>query len=173
MAFAYLLTYIWGADGFWISLVVSEFATVIFIFIYSKVMAKRSNGEYSGFFLVKRHDADSLFEFTINGNVDDAVGLSEKIQGSIADERLSVLVSMAIEDMIVHIIEINEDVDLIDVIIREHDDYILISIKYSGMGINVMDDESIESNISILNRVSQKIDYSQILGLNNIVITIK
>ncbi|MBQ7928474.1 MAG: hypothetical protein IJ287_07015 [Methanobrevibacter sp.] len=173
VAFAYLLTYIWGADGFWISLVVSEFATVIFIFIYSKVMAKRSNGEYSGFFLVKRHDADSVFEFTINGNVDDAVGLSEKIQGSIADERLSVLVSMAIEDMIVHIIEINEDVDLIDVIIREHDDYILISIKYSGMGINVMDDESIESNISILNRVSQKIDYSQILGLNNIVITIK
>lgn len=173
VAFAYLLTYIWGADGFWISLVVSEFATVIFIFIYSKVITKRSNGEYSGFFLVKRHDADSVFEFTINGNVDDAVGLSEKIQGSIADERLSVLVSMAIEDMIVHIIEINEDVDLIDVIIREHDDYILISIKYSGMGINVMDDESIESNISILNRVSQKIDYSQILGLNNIVITIK
>ena len=44
---------------------------------------------------------------------------------------------------------------------------------YSGMGINVMEDESIESNISILNSVSQKIDYSQILGLNNIVITIK
>ena len=31
------------------------------------------------------------------------------------DERLSVLVSMALEDMIVHIIDINDDVDLIDV----------------------------------------------------------
>jgi hypothetical protein len=35
-----------------------------------------------------------------------------------------------------------------------------------------MEDESIESNMAILNSVSQKIDYSQILGLNNIVITI-
>ena len=80
---------------------------------------------------------------------------------------------MAIEDMIVHIIDINESIDLIDVIIRDNEDYILISIKYSGKGINVMEDESIESNIAILNNISQKIDYSQILGLNNIVITIE
>jgi hypothetical protein len=79
---------------------------------------------------------------------------------------------MAIEDMIVHIIDINENIDLIDVIVRDTGDYILISIKYSGIGINVTEDESIESNIAILNSVSQKIDYSQILGLNNIVITI-
>ena len=173
VAFAYLLTYLWGAEGFWISFVVSEFATVLFIFIYSKFMARKSSGEYSGFFLIKKHDADAVFEFTINGNVDEAVGLSEKIQRSIDDERLSVLVSMAIEDMIVHIIDINDDVDLIDVIIRDNGEYILISIKYSGVGINVMDDESIESNIAIINKVSQNIDYSQILGLNNIVITIK
>lgn len=52
VVFAYLLTNLWGADGFWISLVVSEFATVLFIFIFSKVMTKRSNGEYSGFSLI-------------------------------------------------------------------------------------------------------------------------
>ena len=80
---------------------------------------------------------------------------------------------MAIEDMIVHIININENIDLIDVIIRDNEEYILISIKYSGNSINVMEDESMESNIAILNNISQKIDYSQILGLNNIVIRIK
>ena len=172
VVFAYLFTYLWGADGFWISLVVSEFATSLFIFLYSKFRAYKSNGEYSGFFLNKKHDDEAIFEFTINGNVADAVNLSESIQKTFNDERLSVLVSMAIEDMIVHIIDINDDVDLIDVIIRDNDEYILISIKYSGIGINVMEDENIESNISILNRVSQKIDYSQILGLNNIVIKI-
>ena len=113
-----------------------------------------------------------MFEFTINGNIDDAVNLSSNIQKSLDDERLSLLVSMAIEDMIVHIIDINDDIDLIDVIIRDNEDYILISIKYSGICINIMEDESMESNISILKSVSQKIDYSQILGLNNIVITI-
>ena len=172
VVFAYFLTNLWGADGFWISLVVSEFATVLFIFIFSKVMTKRSNGEYFGFFLNRKHDGSSVFEFTINGNIDDAVNLSSNIQKSLDDERLSLLVSMAIEDMIVHIIDINDDIDLIDVIIRDNEDYILISIKYSGICINIMEDESMESNMSILKSVSQKIDYSQILGLNNIVITI-
>jgi hypothetical protein len=136
-------------------------------------MAKRSNGEYSGFFLIKKHDSNVLFEFTLNGNVENAVMLSENIQRFFDDERLSVLVGVAIEHMIVHIIDINDEIDLVDVIIRDNHEYILISIKYSGICINVMEDERMESNINILNSISQKIEYSQILGLNNIVITLK
>ena len=171
--FAYLFAYLWGAEGFWVSLVVSEFATLLFIFIYSKIMARKSNNDYSGFFLIKKHENATVFEFTLDGNVEDAVKLSENIQESFNDDRLSVLVSMVIEDMIVHIININENIDLIDVIIRDNGEYILISIKYSGECINVMEDEDMASNIAILNKISQKIDYSQILGLNNIVIRIK
>ena len=171
--FAYLFAYLWGAEGFWASLVVSEFATLLFIFIYSKIIARKSNGEYSGFFLIKKPEDSSVFEFTLEGNVEDAVKLSENIQKSFNDDRLSVLVSMAIEDMIVHIININENINLIDVIIRDNEEYILISIKYSGECVNVMEDEDMASNIAILNNISQKIDYSQILGLNNIVIRIK
>ena len=171
--FAYLFAYLWGAEGFWVSLVVSEFATLLFIFIYSKIMARKSNNDYSGFFLIKKHENATVFEFTLDGNVEDAVKLSENIRESFNDERLSVLVSMAIEDMIVHIININENIDLIDVIIKDNGEYILISIKYSGECINVMEDEDMASNIAILNKISQKIDYSQILGLNNIVIRIK
>lgn len=171
--FAYLFAYLWGAEGFWVSLVVSEFATLLFIVIYSKIMARKSNNDYSGFFLIKKHENATVFEFTLDGNVEDAVKLSENIQESFNDDRLSVLVSMVIEDMIVHIININENIDLIDVIIRDNGEYILISIKYSGECINVMEDEDMASNIAILNKISQKIDYSQILGLNNIVIRIK
>lgn len=76
--------------------------------------------------------------------------------------------------MVVQIININDEiVDLIDVIIKDNDDYILISIKYSGICIDITEDENMESNIAILRNVSEKIDYSQILGLNNIIITIK
>ena len=152
---------------------VSEFATTLFIFIHSKFMTKKSKGEYSGFFLNKKHADNSVVEYTILGNVNDAVGLSEKIQNSFRDKRLSVLVSMAIEDMVTHIIDINDHVDLIDIIIRDKGDHILISLKYSGECINIMKDERIESNMAILNNISEKIDYSQILELNNIVITIK
>ncbi|MBP3792106.1 MAG: hypothetical protein ILA26_08755 [Methanobrevibacter sp.] len=97
--FAFIFTYIWGAEGFWISLVMAEFATLLFIFIYSKIKIRKSN-EYSGFFLIKKHKGTSVFQYTIEGNVEDAVKLSENIQESFNDERLSVLVSMAIEDML-------------------------------------------------------------------------
>ena len=171
--FAYIFAYLWGAEGFWASLVVSEFATLLFIFIYSKIMSRKSNNDNSGFFLIKKHENATVFEFTLDGNVEDAVKISENIQEFFNEDRLSVLVSMVIEDMIVHIININENIDLIDMIIRDNGEYILISIKYSGECINVMEDEDMASNIAILNKISQKIDYSQILGLNNIVIRIK
>lgn len=171
--FAYIFAYLWGAEGFWVSLVVSEFATLLFIVIYSKIMARKSNNDYSGFFLIKKHENATVFEFTLDGNVEDAVKISENIQEFFNEDRLSVLVSMVIEDMIVHIININENIDLIDMIIRDNGEYILISIKYSGECINVMEDEDMASNIAILNKISEKIDYSQILGLNNIVIRIK
>ena len=171
--FAYLFAYLWGAEGFWVSLVVSEFATLLFIVIYSKIMTRKSNNEYSGFFLIKKHENITVFEFTIDGNVEDVVKLSKNIWEFFNDDRLSVLVGMVIEDMIVHIININENIDLIDIIIRDNGEYILISIKYSGKCINIMEDEDMASNIAILNKISKKIDYSQILGLNNIVIIIK
>ena len=136
-------------------------------------MARKSNNDYSGFFLIKKHENTTVFEFTLDGNVEDAVKISENIQEFFNEDRLSVLVSMVIEDMIVHIININENIDLIDMIIRDNGEYILISIKYSGECINVMEDEDMASNIAILNKISEKIDYSQILGLNNIVIRIK
>ena len=131
---------------------------------------------------VKTSEGGNIYDYDITVNelgigeaelVEYAVKISENIQEFFNEDRLSVLVSMVIEDMIVHIININENIDLIDMIIRDNGEYILISIKYSGECINVMEDEDMASNITILNKISEKIDYSQILGLNNIVIRIK
>jgi len=75
--------------------------------------------------------------------------------------------------MIIYILESNDKVDLIDSVIRNDEDSILISIKYSGRAIGLLEDNNPESNISILKKLSDNIDYSEILGLNNVVITIK
>ena len=173
--FAYLFCYLWGAEAFWISVVAAEFGTVLFIYLYSKYKTKKSNGEYSGFFLGKHEEEGRVLEYTLEGNVDDAVYLSRKVQEFIEDSRLSVFVSLAIEEIIVYIIEINkEKLEWIDVIIRDTENSMLISIKHSGLGFNPQNNEEIKSdNIDMLTSISEKIDYSQILGLNNTVITIK
>ena len=82
---------------------------------------------------------------------------------------------LSIEEMLVNIINTNESVDTIDVIVRENEDNILISIKDTGVEFNpVIENEHLEfDNISVLNKIADKIDYSRVLGLNSTVITIK
>ena len=137
-------------------------------------MTKKTNGEYYGFFLNKRVEKERTFEYTLEGNPDDAVYLSRNVQEFITDSRLSVFVSLALEEIAIYILEINEEKpDWIDVIIRENDDHMVISIKHSGIGYNPNNTDIESENIKMLTSISEKIDYSQILGLNNTVITIK
>ena len=83
--------------------------------------------------------------------------------------------SLAIEEMLVNIINTNESVDTIDVIVRDNEENILISVKDTGVEFNpVIENEHLEfDNISVLNKIADKIDYSRVLGLNSTVITIK
>jgi len=84
------------------------------------------------------------------------------------------LVCLAIEEMLVNIININDDVDAIDVIVKNNDDNILISIKDTGIDFNpVVENDDLEfDNISVLNKIADKVEYSRVLGLNSTVITI-
>ena len=76
--------------------------------------------------------------------------------------------------MLVNIINTNESIDTIDVIVRDNGDNILISIKDTGIDFNpVVENENLEfDNITMLNKIADKIDYSRVLGLNSTVITI-
>ncbi len=64
--------------------------------------------------------------------------------------------------MLVNIIEINDNIDLIDIIVRD---------KYSGILYNPLEDTN-HNKLSVLDKHVENIDYSQILELNNIEITL-
>ena len=174
IGFAVALSFVFGGNGIWISFALAELFTIVFIFVYSKHINKKTEGEYSGFF-INKHNNDNVFEHTIRGDVNEAVNLSRDVQNYLGDNKSSTLVSMAIEEMIVNIIKTNDELDTIDVIVRNNDDEILISIKDTGIDFNpVIENENLEfDNISVLNKIADKIDYSRVLGLNSTVITIK
>ncbi len=173
--FAAILLFIIGENGIWISFAVAEAATILFIFIYSRYLNRKTGGEYTGFFINKHNDDKKVFEYTIEGDVKEAVELAHQVQDYLAENNSATLVSLAIEEMLVNIINTNENIDAIDVIVRNNEDNILISIKDTGIDFNpVIENENLEfDNISVLNRIADKIDYSRILGLNSTVITIK
>lgn len=175
VAFVFIFSVIWNENGIWFGFVVSEIATLAFIYLYSRYVNKKSNGEFTGLFMKKHHPADErILEYTIKANENDAVNLSREVQEFISDERASVFISLAIEEILIHILKINDKLDWIDVIIRDNDEFAVISIKHGGIGYNPEEDPDLDSdNINMLIAISDNIEHSMILGLNNTVITIK
>ena len=175
VAFACALSYLFGANGIWISFTIAEALTIVYLFVYSKYINKKTDGEFTGFFINKHNDEEKVFAHTINGDVNEAVNLSRDVQEHLSGNKSAALVSLAIEEMLVNIININENVDTIDVIVKDNKENILISVKDNGIDFNpVVENENLEfDNISVLNKIADKIDYSRVLGLNSTVITIK
>ncbi len=130
---AFVFSQILGGVGIWISVVITEIITIVFIYAYSKYINRKTNGEFSGFFINKHNDEGNIFEYTIEGDVSQAVDLSRNVQDYLAGNKSATLVSLAIEEMLVNIININENIDVIDVIVRNNDKDILISIKDTGL----------------------------------------
>jgi hypothetical protein len=173
--FVFLFSIIWKENGIWFAFVVSEIATLLVIYLYSIYLNKKTQGEYSGFFLKKRHNEnEKMLEYTIHANENDAVYLSQQVRDFLMDENTAELVSLAMKELLIYILEINDKLDWIDVIVRDNDKSTIISIKHSGIGYNPQTDTELNSkHIDNLISISDNIDYSQILGLNNTVITIK
>ncbi|MDO5860727.1 MATE family efflux transporter [Methanobrevibacter sp.] len=174
IGFAAVLSFVFGGNGIWISFALAELFTILFLFVYSRHINRKTHGEYSGFF-INKHNDDNVFEHSINGNIKDAVNLARDVENYLNDNKSSTIVGLAIEEMLVNIINTNESVDTIDVIVRNNDENILISIKDTGIDFNpVIENDNLEfDNISVLNKIADKIDYSRVLGLNSTVITIK
>ena len=170
IAFACIFSYIWGVNGIWISFTITELSTVLCIFLYSRYKSKKTN-DVTGFFLIKNDSNTSVFEYTIHGNMDDALNLSKKVREVLSYSQLSETVGSAIEELLVNIIKLNDGVDLIDVSIRDKKDHIVISVKYSGILFNPLECKH-SDNLSVLNKLVDNIEYSQILELNNTEITI-
>lgn len=80
ISMAALLSSIMGINGVWISFTVSEVLTIIFIYAYSRYRSKKTNGEYTGFFMNKSNEEnENILEYAINGKIEEAVELSKNI----------------------------------------------------------------------------------------------
>lgn len=175
ISLAAILSFAIGGNGIWISFAIAELVTILVIVGYSRYINKKTDGEYSGFFINKHNDDEKVFEHTIKGDIREAVDLARDVQDYLSGNKSATIVGLAIEEMLVNIINTNDEVETIDVIVRDNGDNILISVKDTGIDFNpVVENDKLEfDNISVLNKIADKIDYSRVLGLNSTVITIK
>ncbi|MCQ2737275.1 MAG: MATE family efflux transporter [archaeon] len=175
---AYLLVPLIGFVGIWIAFILAEIIAILYIFIYSKHVERKSNGEYSGFFMIKKVDYDNVLDLTTDANLNDCVDLARNVESYLKDKNINdltaVRVGLAIEEMLVNIINTNENLNTIDVLVKIKSDKILISLKDQGKEFNptIERDDCEFSNINVLKNISDKIDYARVLGLHSTVITI-
>ena len=174
-----LLIPVMGSDGIWIAFLIAEIVTIAFIFIYSRHVERKSDGEYKGFFMLKKQDEENVLDLSVSDDLNEIVDLASEVQNYLKSMDISDLnstrVSLAIEEMLVNIVNTNEDVGTIDVLIKIQSEHILVGIKDQGVEFNpTIEREGCSfDNIAVLNDIASKIDYSRVLGLNSTVITIK
>ena len=179
IALLFILTKIIGSDGIWISFVGAEVITIIYIFFATRYISKQTNGEYGGFFINKKVVDGEVLDLTVGANLKDTVELAQQVEKYLKDLGIAndkaMIVSLSIEEMLGNIISINEDLDSIDVLVKIREENILVGIKDQGIEFNpVIENDNLQfDNISVLNKIADKIDYSRVLGLNSTVITVK
>ncbi len=173
----YPLINLFGPTSIWLCFVLAEIITIICIIITTKFINKKTDGEYKGLLLVKDNSLKNQFEFSLDGDINEVVTFvrdMSKVFNDILDERTISLLSLAIEDMLGYIIQNNDNLKSIDFIINITDENVVVSIKDEGKEFDptVIDDGDKFSNIAILNKIADKIEYARIIGLNSTVITI-
>lgn len=175
---SYLLVPLIGSDGIWISFILAEIIAIAYICIYSKYINIKTKGEYDGFFMIKKQDGHNVLDLSIEGDIKKIVSLTEYIENSLksngTSDLISIRVSLAIEEMLVNIVQTNENIDNIDVLVKIQENHILISIKDKGVEFNptIKRDFDEFDNIAFLNNIADKVDYARVLGLNSTVIKI-
>ena len=103
--------------GLWLSYVVTDIIALLILFIYSRYIHKKSNGEFEGFY-INKVPKDNVYDFTINANVDEAKELSSLIKKTLKDNPLVDCACLSLEEFLIDTIEINEKMKTIDVFLN-------------------------------------------------------
>jgi Na+-driven multidrug efflux pump/anti-sigma regulatory factor (Ser/Thr protein kinase) len=179
---ALLLSRVIGADGIWISFFIAEVGTIILIYAATRIISKRSNGKFSGLFLLGNHENAPVLDVTIRSNVDDVVGLSEKLidfaKENNVNGKIAMIIGMSVEEMAVNTIRYNNnEIEYIDIFSKIGENEITIAFKDSGIEFDPSTYECEEKgsfeNIEVLQKIADNISYARLIGMNSTVITIK
>ncbi len=179
---AYLLSGVMGIDGIWVSFLLAEVGTIILIYLSTRLIAQRSHGDLSGFFLMGNYQDVPVLDVTIKNSLSDAVGISQKLinfaQENGVDPKTSVLIGMAVEEMAVNIINYNpHKIEYMDILTKIGENEITVAFKDSGTEFDpstyTPEDEGSFESIEVLQKIANEISYARLIGLNSTVITIK
>lgn len=180
-AFLFPVLCAWGIKeingAIWIFLPISGICTVVTMsVIASRAAGKKSHGEhcYSKILLLDDYlsKTGKLLEFSIKMSPDEICGASEQIgtfcsKNQMADKMANRL-GIAIEEYLMIIREKNDKIQSVDLRVTNIDGITMIRVRSSGERYNPFETESGEIGIEMVRTMASKIQFSYVLGVNNI-----
>ncbi len=175
VSLAYLLVPHFGMTGVWFALISAETITAILIIIlllwdtYGRKTAKRRK------YMLPINNELAGCEFSVETDLHEIVHLSEEASRYIEDKtdhRTAVITCLALEEILTGIVLANSDTKVaIDVLLRDTQDEIIISVRDTGIGFNpLIHDPALSysfSNAEVLKSIASQIKYDIVLGMNN------
>ncbi len=176
---AYAMSKLFGVTGIWWSIVVSEMLTAAAAFAVSFMILRTKKDKYISVFLFERSaDNSAVFDVSLEAKKADAVSVSESIctfclENSV-DEQKAKYAGLLAEEMVEHIRRFNtEKVPQIDLFCKVLDDRVILSVRDNGAIFdpsNVDEDTQEFSNLKMIDSVADKVEYTRVIGLNNMLV---
>jgi putative MATE family efflux protein len=177
---AYFLSQLFGGKGIWLSFSITEVITALMIFSVSIYIRNKYKNQYDTVFLFNKRYNHKELDLTIKCNPESAVGLSQKISEFALQEginqKTSMLVGLASEEMAMYIINNCASNKHIDVMVKINSNEVILRFRDEGLPLNpTLCNDDIENcpNIFLLKKIASNIDYVRIIGLNSTIITLK
>lgn len=176
---AYAMSKLFGVKGIWWSLFISEMLTAAAAFAVSFIIYRTKKDKYSSVFLFeKAADNGAVYDVSLDAQKRGAVKVSEDIstfclENSVSEQKAKYAGLLA-EEAVEHIRRFNtEKVPQIDLFCKVLDDRVILSVRDNGAifdPANVRDDTEEFSNLKMIGSVADKVDYTRVIGLNNMLV---
>jgi len=182
--FAFPLSKLWGSMGIWISLSLTEVATLaVYVLIRNSIMKKSPN--IDKYLLDTNLEVAGDISFAVKNDVNDIVSASEKIsefcENNDIDMKRAMKVSLALEEILTfltaHCLS-DDSVNYVSVRVCKLDEEVMVRFRYVGKIFDPMDyynnnqenEELAEEllGLKMMTNSASLIEFRQTLGTNNL-----
>ena len=172
---AMILTGAFGIRGLWMAFPAVSLSELIIIILANLYISAHSGGKYHGLLLVETEDESvPVYDVTVQLDTEDisdtVVSLQRFCESNDVDQRTSVMMALSLEEMISYMLDNKEhsiSCDEVDILAKIREDNIMMDIRSIGMPLDPTTAPVSEySNVEVLRKVAQKLEYTYVVGMN-------